>query len=515
MRTSSLRDCLGLDKVDRTCHAVEYFVNNGIQNYLNPMSQGGDGNLIHSVNMTSMPYGAKSKRPGYASFLGTPDNAQVNSLFLFPNIGNSGSMELCRASGSTLYYSTQGTGAWTAFANGTIANNAHFGQAILNNTLIGGDGVGSTRHSTDGSTFTNTTGAPVSPFFANYQYAIYAAGTNNMFIKSTDGDCTNWNSSGTSNGNAITLYAAGSMTNLFTIADKLILTKSRGDMYAWDGLSLGNLATRYGPSSPYSISDIEDYRFFINQYGHFGFDRGNNIQLLSNPVQRMFYNKNNTGIQGTLFSTIPGGCHVYDYFASIGTVTDDFTQRTINNAILNYNYQKNEYLMWSMYDNPTAYLSYNDVNNTRQLIFGNATGQCFQLNRAATSDNGQPINTELVFLFEYSASSEAISKSSASTSSATAYDKKWNWIRLFFNPGCEVNIQGAFSNSFSYPTLKWFDINDNSANPSQNTADGICEFRFPQDSRSRLFFLRIYDSSTTSAWTYYGCTLDATPNVIR
>ena len=494
---------------------VEYFQSNGIQNYLNPMTTGQDGNLIHAVNVISFPYGAKSKRPGYNSFLGTPDNSQVNTLFVFPNIGNSGSLNLMRASGSSLYYSVQGTGAWTLASNGTIANNAHFGQAVLNNTLIGGDGVGSTRHSTDGSTFTNTSGAPVAPFFANYQYAIYAAGTQNQFIKSTDGDPTNWNSSGTSNGNAINLYAQGSLTNLFVTADKLILTKSRGDMFAWDGLNLTDLSTRYGPSSPYSISDIEDYRFYVNQYGNFGFDRSNNIQLLSNPVQRFFYNRQNTGIQGSLFPTIPGGCHIYDYFAAIGTVTDDFTQRPISNAILNYNYQKNEYLTWQFNDNPTAFLSYTDNYKKRQLIFGNATGQCFQLDRTATNDNGNPINTEMVFLFEYSAAGEAFSKTSASTSSATAYEKKWNWIRLFFNPGCEVNIQGAFSNSFTYQDLRWFDINDNSANPAQNTADGICEFRFPQDSRSRLFFLRIYDSSASSQWTYYGAQIDAEAQVIR
>ena len=154
-----------------------------------------DGALIHSVNMVSFPYGAKTKRTGYSTFLGTPDASTVNSLLDYHQ--NDGStFYLYRASGSALYYSLQGTGAWTLSGNGTISNGAHFGGAILDNTFIGGDGVGSTRHTTSGTSFTNTTLAPISEFFEQYQNRIYASGTAGDCFYSTTNDATNWNTSG-------------------------------------------------------------------------------------------------------------------------------------------------------------------------------------------------------------------------------------------------------------------------------------------------------------------------------
>lgn len=476
---------------------MDYFTSGGINTYLNPLSVA-DGQLIHSVNMVSVPYGAKSKRPGYNTFLGTPDNGQIQTLFAFPNIGNdSTKINLFRASGSALYYSLQGTGAWTLSGNGTIANTAHFGHAVGNagTILIGGDGVGSTRHTTDGTSFTNTTLAPISEFWSSYHQRAYASGTTSTLFYSVTNDITNWAISGTSDSSSFTVPYEGKNGAILTAADRLIATKSRGNMFNWDDYQLIDMATKYGPSSPYSIAEVEDYRFFVNQYGHFGFD-GANAQLLSNPIQRYFYNRQNTGIASTLFATIPGECHIYDYYASIGTVTDDFTGRVINNAVLNYNYQKNEYLMHQFANNPTAYLSYNDLNGKRQFIFGDSGGQCYQIDPTSTTDNGQVINTEMVYLFTYS-------------KEGAQYEKKWNWLKLFFNPGCEVNIQVAFANTFTYQHLKWIDIVDNTANPNNNTSDGVIEFRFPQDSRSRLLFLRIYEASPNSQWTYYGASLSA------
>lgn len=500
--------------------AIEYLNIKGINTYLNPIGPDMDGQLIHALNVVSFPYGAKSKRPGYNAFLGTADGHQVNSLLSF-SMQDGTTLWLYRASGSSLYYSQQGTGAWTLASNGTINNGSHFGAAILNNVFIGGDGVGSTRHTTDGTTFTNTTLAPIANYFAQYQDAIYAAGTASVLFKSTDNDATNWSSAGTSNSTSFTVPDEGKLGQIFVTADKLVATKNRGKMFQWDGNALVDLSTRYGPSSPWSIADIEDYRFYINQFGHFGFDRANNIQLLSNPVQRYFYNRKNTGFPGTNFPTAPGVCHIYDYFAAMGSVQDDFTGRGVNNAILNYNYQRNEYLLWQFNNFPTAFHSYFDNNNTRQLIFGDATGQCYKLDQTATSDNGQPIETELVLLFSYASENSSFTQTSASVVSGVTYEEKWNWIRLFFNPGDEVNIQYAFTNSLTYQNLKWSEaINSNNRTGDYyQISDGVVEIRFPNlennQPRSRFMFLRIYDNSSTSQWSYFGAQIDAEPQIIR
>jgi hypothetical protein len=457
-----------------------YDTGGGVNTYLNPLLK--DGLLIFSNNMVSFPYGAKSKRTGYSTFLGTAEGSQVNSLHAFPNIGNdSTKVNLIRASGSSLYSSLQGTGAWTQMGNGTISPGAHFGGAILENTFVGGDAVGSTRHTTNGTSWTNTTLAPISQFFEQYQGRIYAAGTASNFSASSAGDPVNWNTSGTSDSFTRQVPGEGKMGRMFKSADKLIATKSTGLMYKWDGYSLIDMTTKFGPSSPYSVAETEDYRFFINQMGHFGYG-GSKPQLLSNPIQRQFYNDKNTGIAGTIFPSAPGVCHRYDYLVSVGTVVDDFTSRTVSNAIIKYDYQKNEYSNWSFANNPTAWLSYNDADGGRQLIFGDSGGQCYKMDNTQTTDNGVSINSELVYIFY---------------GGEPAFDKKWNFWRGYFNPGCEAKVQVACSNVYSYQNLNWTDVGD--------VSNGIVEFRFPPGSRSRLLFLRIYDNSKNSRMNYYGC----------
>ncbi len=459
----------------------QYFNSGGINTYVNPIAQ--DGALIHAVNVVSFPYGAKTKRTGYSTFLGTPNTSQVNSLLDYhQNDGTT--FFLYRASGSALYYSAQGTGAWTLASNGTISNGAHFGAAIYDNTFIGGDGVGSTRHTTNGTAFTNTTLAPIASDFIEYQGRIYAMGTASDWFYSTANNAADWATSGTSDSSSFKVPGAGKLLKTFKCADRAIACKAGGAMFKWDGYNLVDMSTKYGPSSPYAIGEAEDYKFFINNYGHYGFG-GSKPQLLSNAIQRQFYNNSNTGIAGTIFDNAPGHCHIYDYLASVGSFTDDFTGRTITNGIIKYDFQKNEYLNWDLANKPTSWLSFKDNSRVQQLIFGDASGQVYKFDNS-TSDNGTAISSEMVFVFTYKQPQD---------------DKKWNLWTGFFNPGCQAKVQIACSNTFTYPTLQWVDLGD--------TSDGVVEYRFPAGSRSKLLFVRIYESSKNARWTYYGCSISA------
>jgi hypothetical protein len=455
----------------------------GINTYSNPLELGLDGIMIHSVNMTSFPMNAKSKRTGYSTFLGTADGQQVNSLLDYHR--NDGTQFwLYRASGSALRYSAQGTGEWTTAGNGTIQNGGHFGAAILDNVMIGGDGVGSTRHTTNGTSFTNTSLAPIAEHFEEYQNRIYAAGTSSNLFYSTTNDGTNWNTSGTSDSSSFVVPGAGKLGKIFKAADKLVTTKNSGLMHKWDGFSVLDMTTQYGPFSPYSVANTEDYRFFVNQLGVFGFG-GAKPQLISNAIQRQFYNDSNTGIAGTAFPTIPAVCHRYDYLASVGTITDDFTDRRIDNAIIKYDYQKNEFLNWSFADKPTAFLSYKDTNFTQQLIFGDANGQCYKLDNS-TTDNGVAIPSEMVFVYHYG---------------NPFLRKKWNWYYLIFNPGCQAKVQVSYADTYQYQYLTWEDIGD--------CSNGITSGRFPNAKNSNFLFVRVYESSKDARYTFYGLGVDA------
>lgn len=465
-----------------------YFQTGGLNTYVSPLL--GDGVLIHAVNVDTFPYGAKTKRQGYNAFLGNPDNSQVQSLFSFHNIGNdSTKFNLYKASGSLLYYSLQGTGSWTVAGNGTITPGGHFGHAVLDNVLIGGDGVTNSRYTTDGTTFVDATLAPKAEHWEQYQNRVYAFGTASSLFYSTTNDATNWNTSGTSDSNSLEIPGAGKGNGLIKVADKLVACKSNGAMQKWDGYSLIDMCTEYGPSSPYSFGNIEGYRFFINQYGHYGFG-GAMPQILSNVVQRQFYNQNDTGIAGTLLPTAPGVSHVHDHFVSMGTITDDFTQRVIPNSILKYDYYKSEYLNWSFYNNPTAYCSYKDATGKQQLIFGDVNGQCYQLANV-TTDNNQAIPMEMVYFIN---------------GKMPHVNKNWRWWRGFFNPGCEARVQIAVSNVFDYQSLIWSELGDASS--------GFIEYHFddPKNNTGRFLFVRIYESSKNSRTTFYGQEVSFLPN---
>ena len=488
-----------------------------------------DGQLIHGLNVVGFPLGGYSKRGGYSSFLGTL-GAQVNTLFSYSPYPTSGgtTMFLYAAAGSQLMYSSQGTGAWTLAqggtsgdAGGTITNGNHVGYAILNNTLILGDGAGSTRHTTNGTAFTNTQVAPIAQYFSQFHNRVYTSvGTNALLQYSVANDATNWNTGGTSDSSAIVIPNEGGLLNHFVAGDRLNIIKERGDMFNWDDTTLIDMSTKYGPSSPWGVANIDNTWFYLNQYGIFTYD-GANKSLISNPIQRHFYNSRGTGINSTAFGTAPAVGHMWDYLVAVGTVTDDFTGRTVPNCIERYDFQKNQFTYWSFADAPTAWHSYNDINQKRQLIFGGTAGQVYQMDMTKTSDNGKPIQTELVFLFTYTAQSMQSTAKGMDTIYSTLYEEKWNWGRFAFNPGDEVNIQYAFSNTLTYQHLKWseaINMKDRQGNYWQ-VSDGVLEIRFPNDPnnlpRSRFLFVRIYDNSDSSAWSYYGAMLDAEVQLIR
>lgn len=438
------------------------------------------GAILRALNVERDSIGAYTKRPGYVTFLGTPDNSQVNTLFNW--VQNDGvTNTVYRASGSILYHSISGTGAWTTSGNGTITNNSHFGYTVLDNVLIGGDGTSASRHSTNGTSFTNTTSAPLAELWAEYQGRVWAArgtavsGTNTDMFYSTVGTATDW----TTDSSSLRVPGAGRVNSLFKAGDRLVSTKDSGNMFRWDGFSLIDLATNLGPSSRYSIGEVEDFRLYLNRQGVYGFG-GGKPNIISNSIERQIYNNLGSGIAGTTFDNAPGIAYKYDYYCSIGTITDDLVRITIPNAVLRYDLQLDEWTNWQFANRPTSFGTYLDTSSNVQMIFGDSGGQCYQMSGTALSDNGSPIEVQLMGFIH----------------GGSLNDKKWDWIRAMFNPGCRAKIQIAITDNFSTENLNWQEIGD--AN------NGVVEFRFPSGSRGKFCFYKIYESSTSSRFEFYG-----------
>lgn len=497
---------------------IEYFNISGCDTYQNPLET--DGQLIAALNVINFPMGALSKRGGYRAVLNNPDGTAVNALFSFPK-QNGTELYLYRAAGSLLYQSTQGTTNWAVAGNGTIANGNYVDSAILNNVMIVGDGSTPTRHTTNGTSFTNTTLAPVAQYLTQFHQRIYAAdGTSSLLTYSSYGSADNWNIAIPADSSSFIVPDAGAITKPFVAGDRLVIPKNKARMFNWDDASLVDMSTNYGPTSPRSIAQIDDYWFYIHQVGLFGYD-GANKQILSNAIQRQFYNRLGVNVSGVNLINSGGAIattYYWDYIAAVGNINDDFTGKQYSNALIKYDYQKNTFVDWQFANFPTAMHSYQDYLNHPQFIFGDTTGQVYQYDPGFASDNGAPISTEMVFLFTYAAQANSFSQTSAQTIFGSSYEKKWNYWRGFFNPGCESNIQFAFSNTMQYQHLKWSEARNvrergQSVDDWFQVSDGVVEMRFPNDTnnqpRSRFLFIRIYDDSDTSQFNYYGCQIDA------
>lgn len=441
-----------------------------------------DGDMIRNVNVTRDTIGAWMKRPGYSTYLQSL-GTKVDGLFNW-TLNNGTQFWNYAVSGGTLFYSTQGTGQWTVCGNGTFSPGVAIGHAVTANTMLVGDGVGSTRHTTNGTSFTNTTGAPIANYFVDYQNRIYAGGTGSSYFYSVAGTPTDWTSLDSS---SLAIPGAGKINSTFKSNDRAVITKNSGNMFRWDGYSLVDLTTDHGPTSWQSQTGIENYQFYLNRMGIcvYGGDRP---EVISNPIRRQIWSEGGTPIAGTTFDNAPAGAYKHNYYLSAGTICDDLTRETTNNTVLAYDFPLNEWRNYDMGTLPTAYLEYLDTAGNEQLVFGDNGGQCYTYGGTATTDNGQPIQVTLELVIH---------------GDVPETEKKWKWFWAFFNPGNQAHVQVAWANTFTREKLKWVDLGD--------CSDGMAEFHFPEGARGRLLFVKIVESSTNNRFQFYGFAYDAEP----
>ena len=279
----------------------------GLNLAVNPMLLQ-DGDLLRSVNVESDQFGAKRKRPGYVTYLGTsPNGSTVQGLFNWTR-NNGTQFWNYNFAGGLLYSSQQGTGAWTITGNGTFNSSGTITNAVLEDTLCVSDGVGSVFTTTNGTSFTAVSASPVAVSLEEYHQRIYAAGTASNLFWSNVGTPTDW----TNDSSSVLIPGAGKLAALFKNSDRLIATKNSGRMFRWDSLDLVDLATDLGPTSRNSIAEIEGFKIFLNRTGFYGYG-GAKPEIISNPIKKQIYNDAGSGIIGTTFNNASAATHQYRY----------------------------------------------------------------------------------------------------------------------------------------------------------------------------------------------------------
>lgn len=431
--------------------------------------------------------GAWKKRPGYAKYLGTPNNDQITTLFSWRQ-NDSTTFHTYRYAGSTLHYSTNGTGSWTICGGGTLTEGAKIGYAVLDNTMLIGDGTAPTRFTTTGTSFgfASSGTIPFGEHWVQYQGRIWGArgtgvaGTATDVFFSTTGTAGDW----TTDSSSIRIPGPGRINGLFKSNDRLVATKDSGEMYRYDGFNLVDLSTDLGPSSPQSIGEVEDFRLYLNRKGVFGYG-GVRPEIVSNSVQRQIYNDVGEGITGTVFDNAPGVIHKFDYLVGVGTITDNLTDETIDDAILKYDFQLDEWVNWKFNNRPHAFHSYRDLNGDDRLIFGDSNGQAYTLGGTDLNDDGTAIEAVLEGVLHFG---------------APELDKKFNYVWAFSNPGNQSKIQVAITDTFTKGVKNWIDLKQN--------RDGVAESKFPSGSRGKLLHWKLSESSRDSRFHFYGLAID-------
>jgi hypothetical protein len=434
-----------------------------------------DGDLLRCVNFEKDQVGALKKRPGYVTYLGTANGSTPLDLFTWQKDDGT-TFYNYRNSGGLLYYSAQGTSEWTLCGNGTVTADKHIGHAVLENTLIVGQAGGTTRHTTSGTAFTDTTSAPAEEFLVSKYNRIWAGGTSSNWYYSTAGTPTDW----TSDSSSIKIPGAGKVHGGFVANDKIVVPKNSGMMFTYDDYNLRQVPTDMGPSSPYSLAQREDYWFSLNRLGFFGYS-GDRPKIISNPIEKQVYNDADTGIAGTSFDSAPGGIYRYDYFCAVGSVTDDFTNETVSNCIEKYDYQLDEWSNYSFSNFPTAFNTYKDANGDEKFIFGASGGQCYTFGGTALSDNGNPIESIAEGFLHFG---------------EPEIDKYFTELWAFSSPGCQATLQIAISDTFNRNSLNWQNVG--------SLSSGCKHFGFPPQSRGKFLFYRIHEFSKDSRFTFYG-----------
>jgi len=438
-----------------------------------------EGDMVRCLNVENDQFGAKKKRPGYTTYLGTtPNGSSVADLMTWQRNNGTQFWNYVFAGGN-LYYSQQGTGAWTICGNGTLNSGGTLTSAVLEDTLLIGDGVSATKHTTNGTSFTNTTSAPIAVDLEDYQNRIYAIGTASSMFWSNVGTPADW----TNDSSSVNIPGPGKLTTLRKLSDRLITGKNSGIQHRWDGYNLFDLSTELAPTSSRSIAKVEKLDFGLNRLGVFVYN-GDTPELISNAVEKQIYNDAGEGMAGTTFDNAPAVAHKYEYMLSVGTVTDDLTDETISDCILMYDYQTNEWWNNRFANRPSAWLSYVDAVGDEQLIFGSGN-QCYTYGGTNTTDNGATIEVVMEGIIHLN----------------TLLDKKWNWFRALFNPGCEAHIQIAISNSFTKGKKNWQDLGQ--------ATDGAVEYRFPSGSQGKFLFWKITEASRNARLHWFGFEYDA------
>lgn len=351
------------------------------------------------VNWDIGKKGCMTKRQGYASILNIPDASEILNIIPF-EIGTTRKLIMINKAGK-LYVadpivdSTWGTAKLTG-----LDTSARWTATVLhddsgNGIMILGNGV-ETYRTADASTFTDansTDGAPLAKYWCSFQERVFGAGVpadKDVLHWSSIGDITDWSSTSPSDSDSLNIdkHSGGTIQGIRTLNDRVVIWK-RDRIKRWDEEYLRTVKASHGLDAPYSIAEIDGAAFSLDRDAIRLYD-GNAPLEISERIQDFiegidFSTSNNEKICGEVFKK--------RYYLSVGTITDE-DSNTISNAWIVYDYNKNEFWLYSLADRATAMTKLMCSDGVQRLYFGDGSGQVYQMFYGVT-DDGEEIEAML------------------------------------------------------------------------------------------------------------------------
>jgi hypothetical protein len=336
---------------------------------------------------------ATSDGSNYVQWLGSTSNVYAN-----------GSLKISTNSGST--WAATSTTLDAGFIV-YLQTKCRMGHTVLYNKMILGNG-GDYSMQYDGVTFANVTEAPRAKYWLTYKGRVYAFGVDyapsrGFFCKTAD--LTSWTNDPddvtTGNWFDIDNDYNGDVTGAEVIDDRIIVHKQYGS-YRLVPDEFGRVSeilpipTMQTAASHYAISKLRGVSLYPSRNGVYG-HQGVTPTLISKPIEDLYQ-----GIVQTKIKDLCSGTwRDHYYLSAMGSVTEGArlgggVSRVFTNAVFVYNSLLNEWYLYSLGHQPTAFGTWLDSSDIENMYFGDSLGNTFKFG-TGTLDGTLPIHAEFEF----------------------------------------------------------------------------------------------------------------------
>lgn len=350
-------------------------LNLGVSQYLNK-----NGEARDALNCDFSILGELARHLGYEDYGTGLDASDVLGLYDFNT--TAGVKKWLAKTGTKLYYSSGGGGAWAEALTGLTSGTEVSFATHLDTVIVGGISD-APRKSTDGTSFSLLGGSPPTAkfwvTFDNKVYALHLVGATSRMQWSGDGTIEVWDANSVQD--VTTNIGVGDEITGATVNNNNLLIYKNYSTWKWDTSELRCIHATVGCRASDSIATIDDWSFWLGHKGIMATNGGKPFRI-SKPVKPF--------IDAISDITAPVGWAEDNFFyLYIGTVTVAGIG-TITHCLLSYDYDNNVWSYKSLNHAVKKAAILTTSGNVRSAYFGDDAGQVFKF-KTGNNDNGQPI----------------------------------------------------------------------------------------------------------------------------